>query len=202
MPTPRYARNAATIEGANSAAFVAGGGRQFIKNFVGLRPPRQTTAHGTLKLPEESLGRRALKDVMTVFFNVIGQLHIPGTAGGVLDHPQFFTRGGGNAAPLEDVRRDKHRPQRCRPAFRLTPCTICRRQAGEDAGRRLVTTGEHIGRVVVMPLDVDIHRHRRVIARSERIALTDIALRRPVADHRNAEGERNPAVLPDPRRRP
>ena len=56
--------------------------------------------------------------------------------------------------------------------------------------------------MVVMSLDVDIHRHRRVIARSERIALTDIALRCPVADHRNAEGERNPAVLPDPRRRP
>ena len=139
---------------------------------------------------------------MAIFFDVIGQLHIPGTAGGVLDCPQFFTRASRNAAPLEDVRRNKHRPQRCRPAFRLTPCTICCRQAGEDAGRRFVTTGEHIGRMVVMSLDVDIHRHRRVIARSERIALTDIALRRPVADHRNAEGERNPAVLPDPRRRP
>ena len=61
---------------------------------------------------------------MTVFFNVIGQLHIPGTAGGVLDCPQFFTRASRNAAPLEDVRRDKHRPQRCRPAFRLTPGAI------------------------------------------------------------------------------
>ena len=54
--------------------------------------------------------------------------------------------------------------------------------------------------MVAVPLEVDVHRRRRVIARSERITLPDVALRRAITHHRHGEGKRHAAVLPDTRR--
>ena len=84
----------------------------------------------------------------------------------------------------------------------MTAGTIRSRQSEENPGRRFVTAGKDIGRMIAMSFHIDIHGHGRVVARGQRIALPDIALRCPVADHRNAKGKRHTAVLPDPGSRP
>jgi hypothetical protein len=192
---------AGAVEGADAALVVAGGGGEFVEDFVGSRAVDQMLLDGAVEHAEEGFVRRALQDVVAVFLDVVGQLRVAGKRGRRPGcHAVSCACLLGNAATLEDVCRDEHRPYRRRAAFRFAPGAVGGGEAGEDAGRRLVAARDDVGGVIAVSLEIDVDRHRRVVARGQRIALPDVALRRAVADDRDAEGERHAAVLPDARR--
>ena len=195
----RARRIAGPVERTDATLVITGGSSQFVEDVVGSESIDQPAFNRPIEQCQESLVGRALQDVVAVVFYVVGQLCVACGTSHVLDVTQLLACALGDTATLQDMSRNKHGPNRCRATLGFAPCPIGRRQPRQDAGWRFVTAGNHIGRVVAVAFEIDVHSHRCLIARCQRITLTDIALRRAVADHRHAEGKRHAAVLPDAR---